>query len=84
MPRKFHFYQRKGEQQRMPRKLIVSIDTCGIQLPSFTVSIPFDKIVSLNPHMLVHLYEDMVKEESFISTKWTVTFQTDGIQQLIY
>ena len=65
MPRKFHFYQRKGERQRMARKLIVSIDTCGIQLPTFTVSIPFDKIVSLNPHMLVQLYEDMVKEEFY-------------------
>ena len=83
MPRKFYFYQRKGERRRMPRKLIVSIDTCGIQLPSFIVSIPFDKIVSLNPHMLVQLYEDMVKEENFISTEWTLTFQTDGIQQLI-
>ena len=83
MPRKLHFYQRKGERRRMPRKLIVSIDTCGLQLPSFTVSIPLDKVVSSNPHMLSQLYDDIVREGDLISTNWTVSFQTNGIQQLI-
>ena len=83
MPRKLHLYQHKGEWRRIPRRLIVSIDTCGIQFPSFTVSIPFDKNVSLNPQLLVQLYDDMVKEESFIFTNSTVTLQTDKIQQLV-
>ena len=67
----------------MPRKLILSIDTCGLQLPSFTVSIPLDKVVSSNPHMLLQLYNDIVREGSVISTNWTVSFQANGIQQFI-
>ena len=71
MPRKLRFYQCKEEWWRISRKLIVSIDTSVIQLPSFSVSIPLDKIVSSNPHMLLQLYEEIVSEGTLISTNWT-------------
>ena len=48
------------------------------------MSISLDKVVSLNPQMLFQLHDDMVNEESFTSTNWTVLFQTDGVQQLIF
>lgn len=80
MPRKLRFYQRKRERQRIPKKLIVSVDTHGIQLSSFKMSIPLDKVVLSSPHMLLQLYKNILGADSLFSTNWTVSFL---IEQLI-
>jgi len=83
MPRRLRFYQRKGEQRRIPKNLTVSINTEGIQLPNYTVSVPLEKITLSSHRRLTQLYEDLINNNRQLPTNWTVTMQTGDVQEII-
>jgi len=83
MPRRLRFYQHKGERRRIPKKLIVSINTDGIQLPNYIVSVPLEKVALSSHHRLSQLYDDIISNCQQLPTNWTVAMQTGDAQEII-